>query len=189
MCVLQVPFLGPSILSLSFDSLRPNGTHYFVVVDGTNYGPAFSSPSMCTHGGGVVVTVNDVPCAALVMLVVSSLGQRLARMCMDGCDFLACTKALLCFVLLCSADAAAPVFCIPLSLLVPPPQPLQPHVRLMCTTTFKSGTLSVRTLLGQASMAYDSDNLLLPPFIRAVTPSLWDTTLPTVIEINGDRYV
>ncbi len=60
---------------------------------------------------------------------------------------------------------------------------------MMCVTTLKSGTLSVRTLLGQATSPYDSDSLLLPPFIRQVTPALWDTTALTLIRIEGDRCV
>ena len=67
--VTVVPFLAPTIQSLSFSTRLPNATHYFITIVGANFGPSLQ-PSLCTVDGGVVVTVNDQPCAALEMLTV-----------------------------------------------------------------------------------------------------------------------
>ena len=68
---VYVPFLPPTIQSLSFSTRLPNGTHYFVTIVGSNFGTAMQ-PSLCTMDGGVVVTVNEQPCLELVMLTVRS---------------------------------------------------------------------------------------------------------------------
>ena len=67
--VTVVPFLAPTIQSLSFSTRLPNATNYFVTIVGANFGSSLQ-PSQCTADGGVVVTVNDQPCAALEMLTV-----------------------------------------------------------------------------------------------------------------------
>jgi hypothetical protein len=70
----QVPVLGPvdvhtrapSVPTLTFES-PSNGTHYFVVLTGADYGPAVSSASC---GSGVDVGINGRSCDALTMTVV-----------------------------------------------------------------------------------------------------------------------
>ncbi len=67
---------------------------------------------------------------------------------------------------------------------------LQPHRRLLCTTSLRSGALAVRTLNGNATVAYDEADLILEPFVQAVTPSRWDPQAPeTIITIEGVRCV
>jgi hypothetical protein len=57
----------PSRPVLTFESLAPNGTHYFLVVTGTQFG---STQGSRTCPGDAVVTISGQPCDALTMLVV-----------------------------------------------------------------------------------------------------------------------
>jgi hypothetical protein len=116
---VEVPLLPPTVSSLSFDRLRPNGTHYFVVVEGANFGPPFARPALCTHAGGVVVTINDVPCEELVMLLVRVCSvcvwdwgaRRCAPACLELSSLLSHSDWFLCGCFVCAcvvAPAAAP---------------------------------------------------------------------------------
>jgi hypothetical protein len=62
--VVTLPTRPPQGVVLTFDT-APNGTHYFLLVTGSNFGPGVSS---CAND--VVVTIDGSPCAGLTMLQV-----------------------------------------------------------------------------------------------------------------------
>ena len=67
---------------------------------------------------------------------------------------------------------------------------LQPHTQLLCVTTRVQGSVLVTTGAGSSGvLQYSSAELLLPPIVVSVTPLLWDTSAPTAIVIEGERYV
>jgi hypothetical protein len=66
----RVGSLAPTSPTLTFDS-APNGTHYFLVITGANYGPGVTG---CT--GQVPVSIDNQPCDALTVLVVSRVTRH-----------------------------------------------------------------------------------------------------------------
>ena len=65
-----VVFEPPTIASLSIGP-KPNGTHYFIIVQGTNFGAGSPvSGDGCAEDGGVVVSIDGVGCSALAVVVV-----------------------------------------------------------------------------------------------------------------------
>ncbi len=66
---------------------------------------------------------------------------------------------------------------------------LQPHSTLLCTTVVHEGTISVATALGTVATEYSATELLLPPIVNSVTPSVWSTANDTTIVILGERCV
>jgi hypothetical protein len=65
-----VPTRRPAVSSLAFES-TPNGTHYFLVVTGADFGPAVGTDG-CP--GDVAVSIDGVPCDALTMAKVGVCG-------------------------------------------------------------------------------------------------------------------
>jgi hypothetical protein len=63
----------------------------------------------------------------------------------------------------------------------------QPHTQLLCVTARAQGTVRVGTAAGAATAPYDSAELLLPPIITSVVPTVWGLSEPTSVVIQGER--
>ena len=155
-------FEPPTVSSISF-AMKPDGTHYFIIVQGTNFGAGSPvSGSGCAEDGGVVVSIDGVGCSTLAMVVVR--GELLwlsvvSRLFVGVDDQFSCLH---CFT--------------------------QPHVRMLCTTTASSGVLEVHTISGKASVTYSSAELLQPPIITSVSPTQWDPVGVTRVTFVGERF-
>jgi hypothetical protein len=64
----------------------------------------------------------------------------------------------------------------------------QPHTQLLCVTEVAGGVVTITTGAGAASAQYSAAQLLQPPLISSVVPSVWSTTEVTRITITGDRW-
>lgn len=65
---------------------------------------------------------------------------------------------------------------------------LQMNSELQCVTAAASGTISVHTPAGVATIAYSAASLSVSAVVTGVIPSVWSTSTTTAITISGSRF-
>ncbi len=177
----------PTTPALSF-ARGFNGTHYFVLMTGSEYGPV-AGYDACP--GDINVTIDGSPCDALSMLqvcvgvLVAVRGRRgiaLSVMSLFPILQAAHTQSI-------RADASSSLPYGPYQLVLSCHN-AQPHTQLLCVTRLPRGTVRLVTAAGSATPAqYDSVEFVLPPIFSSVSPLAWDPSQPTTLVITGERWV
>jgi hypothetical protein len=181
-----VPTRRPVISGLSLAAPPFNGTHYFIVLQGSDFGPTVGTTA-CV--GDAHVTVDGSACAALSMSEVwFGAWVRVCWSFVCACAFACALRPLVCL---------RGCRCPPLGALPAPRMQCarivcaasQAHSRLTCATAATVGVLQLTTASGSAATPYSTQDLLQPPRVTSVLPVLWDPAVGATLEILGERCV